>query len=82
LLRPVPVPVDVDQGTGRPHRFRWKQREHIVRLCAGPERIATGWWREAAARRDYYRIETTDGARFWLYCQFDSRQWFLQGAFE
>ena len=33
----------------------------------GPERIACEWWRERGRPRDYYRVEDTQGRRFWLY---------------
>ena len=51
----------------------------------GPERIAGEWWRERAPTRDYYRVEDTDGRRFWLYRDnFDDpreTRWFLHGLF-
>ena len=33
-------------------------------------------------RRDYYRVETPTGQRFWLFRQLDESQWFLHGVFE
>ena len=48
----------------------------------GPERIETGWWRRACMRRDYYRVETTAGLRFWLFRDLDDGGWFLHGSFE
>ncbi len=56
--------------------------EHIIRGYWGPERIETGWWREAVVERDYFRVETNTGQRFWLFRQNDSGQWFLHGEFE
>jgi hypothetical protein len=40
---------------------------HRVLHASGPERIEGEWWREDAPVRDYYRIEDSSGARFWLY---------------
>ena len=38
------------------------------RMPKGPERIAMEWWRQAnKPTRDYFRVETRDGQRFWLY---------------
>ena len=39
----------------------------------GPERIAMEWWRDAAGHalmRDYFRVESREGVRVWLY-----REW-------
>jgi protein ImuB len=47
----------------------------------GPERIETGWWRGPSVRRDYYRIETDEGRRFWLFRELTNRRWFLHGAY-
>ena len=32
--------------------------------------------------RDYYRVETAGGQRFWLFRRLDDARWFLQGTFE
>jgi protein ImuB len=32
-------------------------------------------------RRDYYRIETTSGHRFWLFRRLADTRWFLHGEF-
>jgi protein ImuB len=32
-----------------------------------------------AVRRDYYRIETAEGRRFWVFRRLDDQQWFLHG---
>jgi protein ImuB len=45
------------------------------------------WWKKAGPTRDYFRVETTDGQRFWLYRDGLYRQnglaprWYLQGLF-
>ncbi|HTT80307.1 MAG TPA: DNA polymerase Y family protein [Stellaceae bacterium] len=55
-----------------PFRFTWRRRSHRVRRADGPERIADEWWiaggsAAADAIRDYYRVEDTEGRRFWLF---------------
>ena len=50
----------------------------LPQLLGKPERIESGWWHEDA-RRDYYIAETAEGARWWLYRDLDSSQWYLQG---
>jgi protein ImuB len=48
----------------------------------GPERIETAWWRGRSVRRDYYRVETAEGSRYWLFRRLTDGQWFLHGEFE
>lgn len=66
---------------GPPVRFCWQNREHTVAYSWGPERIDTGWWRSQAAQRDYYRVETTTGRRFWLFRRLDTGRWLLHGEY-
>ncbi len=66
---------------GAPARFRWRRREHVVGQAWGPERIETGWWRGRYVRRDYYRVETLLGERYWLFRRRRDGRWFLHGAF-
>jgi protein ImuB len=72
LLVP-PEPVDGVVALlpdGAPRRFRWRGRDHRVAAADGPERIYGEWWRAAAERdavRDYFQVEDSDGARFWLF---------------
>jgi protein ImuB len=72
-------------------KFHWAGRSYAIACTWGPERIETGWWRTASRdqenrkafiRRDYYRVETTTGARFWIFRSLADRQWFLQGMFD
>ena len=75
---------------GPPVQFTWRRLAHKVTRFAGPERIAPEWWadRPSARLRDYYRIETQHGRRYWLYREGlagDGRggppRWFLHGVF-
>jgi protein ImuB len=55
---------------GPPMRFIWCGRTYAVARWEGPERIAAEWWRRrdrGGKPRDYYRVEDTDGHRFWLF---------------
>lgn len=83
-LKPRPAPIEVVSviPDGPPVRFRWQRGEHVVSYSWGPERIDTGWWRGPHAERDYYRVETATGQRFWLFRQNDIGKWFLHGTFE
>jgi protein ImuB len=89
LLRPLrlfdpPQPIAVlgIALDGPPALFHYQRRRHRVARCFGPERIETGWWRGESSRRDYYRVETEEGNRWWLFRQLQDQRWFLQGAFE
>jgi protein ImuB len=82
-LKPQPLPITVVSVVpeGPPIRFRWQNDEHIVHQSWGPERIETGWWRGGHIRRDYYRVETVTGRRFWIFRHADGA-WFLHGSFD
>jgi len=71
LLRsPEPVSVIAELPDHPPRLFVWRQRQHRIKRADGPERITGEWWRsdaEASLVRDYYRVETFDGARYWLF---------------
>jgi protein ImuB len=71
---------------GPPKFFRWRKCHFDVARAEGPERIAMEWWKKAGLTRDYFRIETKDGQRFWLYRDGPHIQnqlaprWYLQGV--
>lgn len=66
---------------GPPVSFEYQGQVHRVVRQWGPERIETGWWRGSSIRRDYYRVETTAGLRYWLFRRIEDGQWHLQGEF-
>ena len=66
---------------GPPAQFEWNGVHRVARSW-GPERIQTAWWRGRYVQRDYYRIETTTGARFWLFRRLQDGKWFLHGVFD
>jgi protein ImuB len=90
LSKPEPVEHAVaDFPDAPPKRFDWRRVRHTVRRAEGPERIVMEWWKhqEAMPTRDYYRVEDTDGCRFWLYREglynreTDRPRWFMHGEF-
>ncbi len=90
LFAPEPIAPDPpDAGPGRPLRgFRWRGRAHRVACAAGPERIAPEWWLDDPdwrdGPRDYWRVETAEGARLWLHHRPASDRlatWFAEGEF-
>ncbi len=80
LARAAPIEMSWVVPEGPPVWFRHRGQRYDVARHWGPERIETGWWRRQRAVRDYYRVETSAGQRFWLFRRRDGR-WFLQGAF-
>lgn len=104
LLFP-PEPVTADEGCGRregdeagvpPRGFVWRRRRHRRAAAFGPERIAPEWWLDDPAwrsgPRDYWRVETTEGERLWLFSVHGpaygpaqgrgiAGRWFAQGVF-
>lgn len=82
LLSP-PRPIRVlCLADGPPSHVRCPQSATGISQAWGPERIETGWWRDDPVRRDYYRVETDDGRRLWVYRELGSGRWFLHGTFE
>lgn len=100
LPAPEPIAVTAEVPEGPPLRFTWRRISRRVVRSEGPERIEPEWWngigrtpgRDNALLfrpRDYYRIEDTAGARYWvfragLYGREDATghppTWFLHGV--
>lgn len=84
-----PVEAIAEVPDGPPRRFRWRRVTYRVAQAEGPERIAPEWWRESRPSyvRDYYRVEDTEGRRFWLYRdglfgrETGTPQWYVHGVF-
>jgi len=72
-----------------PQRFRWRRVACEVTRSEGPERIACEWWRDGRATRtrDYYRVETCGGHRFWMFRnglfgrETEAPDWYMHGLF-
>jgi protein ImuB len=50
-------------------------------FLAGPERIETGWWDGAPARRDYFIVRNRHGECAWVYRDLSRGGWYLHGLF-
>jgi protein ImuB len=90
LDRAEPIAVVYATPEGVPRRFVWRRKVHDIARVEGPERIAPEWWRQPSATRlrDYYRIEDSEGRRYWVYREGvigDGRggapNWFMHGLF-
>jgi protein ImuB len=79
---PLPLEVVAGMPDGPPASFSYSGRTAQIAAIWGPETVETGWWRGESVRRDYYRVETDSGSRFWLFRRIRDGAWFLHGAFE
>ncbi len=79
---PLPLEVVAVVPDGPPARIRFAGQSHPLAGHWGPERIETAWWRGRSVRRDYYRVETVGGSRFWVFRRLTDGEWFLHGEFE
>lgn len=82
LFPPEPIAAT---GSRPPGRFRWRRVPLTTGRATGPERIAPEWWLEddswRTGVRDYWRVETLQGRRLWLFYTPQSPGWFVQGEF-
>jgi protein ImuB len=69
LDRPEIISVIYATPEGLPRIFQWRRNSHDVAKVEGPERLAPEWWREKSGvrLRDYYKVEDSDGGRYWIY---------------
>lgn len=79
IFRPEPL-------TGAPPgSFHWRGQRYDVQRAIGPERISPDWWEDdpawASGLRDYWRVQTCQGPRLWLFHTPEAPRWFAQGAF-
>ena len=94
LERPEPVEVMALLPDHPPTLFRRGPALHRIARAEGPERLLLEWWHgpEGAGSdptvtpaRDYFRVEDTDGRRYWLYRELTpddaAQRWFLHGRF-
>ncbi len=100
-LLPWPEPIEAMAPVPdhAPVMFRWRRHRHRVVHAEGPERVGPEWWLAESYPerpadifsgqppvRDYYRVEDSEGRRFWLYREGFYRpgvptRWFLHGMF-
>ena len=86
LEKPEEISAIAAVPDGPPRQFRWRRVPFEVTRAEGPERIAMEWWKKEGLTRDYFRVETREGQRFWLYRdglyhQIGAPRWYMQGLF-
>ncbi len=67
-----------------PAGFRWRRMRFTTLRALGPERITPEWWFDDLAwrsgLRDYWRIETHEGPRLWLFVTPQAQAWSAPAA--
>ena len=94
LFPPEPVATAEGRPGQPPVQFTWRRMRLSTLRATGPERIAPEWWFDDPAwrtgLRDYWRIETREGPRLWLFhtpqvsnwpAPGGTQNWFAQGEF-
>ncbi len=94
LAKPAAITAIAPVPDDPPVTFSWRGSVHRIRSSSGPERIARDWWVNAHdnARperdhvRDYYALEDSTGARFWVFRAgthdgIAPPRWYLHGFF-
>jgi hypothetical protein len=64
-----------------PQTFQVGGQHQTVQRAVGPERIESQWWEGRWVRRDYFRIHTESGQRFWIFQELGTHQWWIHGDF-
>jgi protein ImuB len=88
FVRPEKIDAVAELPDHPPRLFIWRKMRHRVAKADGPERIHGEWWvseGETHLVRDYYRVETADGSRYWLFRDAPAKQgggWWLHGVGE
>lgn len=84
---PEPITATALVPDSPPAFFVWRGERHRVVQADGPERVRGEWWvseAEMSSLRDYYRVETERGGRYWLFRDApmaEGPRWWLQGVF-
>ena len=88
FAQPQPIDVTAALPDAPPVLFRWRKVLHRIVRAEGPERIEPEWWHgtDDGETRDYYRVESATGLRFWvfregIYGAGRLPRWYLHGMF-
>ena len=86
IFSPEPVMAASMHRPGHPPvTFRWRRMRLTTLRATGPERIAPDWWYDdptwRSGLRDYWRVETQEGRRLWLFHTPQKPNWYVQGEF-
>jgi len=80
-----PEPLIGPRGPVPPRHFRWRRRALSVTRSTGPERLTPEWWLDdpewRSGMRDYWRLDTAEGPRLWVFFTPQAPGWAVQGEF-
>ncbi len=78
-------PIEIIEPGRPPKSFIWRRKTYTAARIHGPERIGHEWWKgpESDAVRDYWRVDSKEGARLWLSSkpQEKPHRWEVAGVF-
>ena len=77
-------PLQVVAGPdGVPRRFVWNGANREVAAIANRWRVHAAWWLSAAAaRREYFKLTTTDGLLLTLYRDLQDGAWYCARVYD
>lgn len=82
LFSPEPI---CSNDKNPPSIFQWRHMWFTLARATGPERVAPEWWLDdpnwRSGIRDYWRVETKQGRRLWMFFTPQNPAWFVQGEF-
>ncbi|OWY18112.1 nucleotidyltransferase [Thioclava sp. JM3] len=82
LFPPEPLMSDAPDP---PRRFRWRRQSLSAERIEGPERLTPEWWFDdpnwRRGMRDYWRVETGQGLRLWMFHTPQDPGWYVEGVF-
>lgn len=85
IFPPEPITCGPPPPGTPPAQFRWRRMQFTTLRANGPERITPEWWFDdpnwRTGLRDYWRIETREGPRLWLFYTPQAPAWHMQGEF-
>jgi protein ImuB len=67
-----------------PSWIDWRKKSAKIIHGTGPERIAPEWWSgdvtTPAGDRDYFKVQTENGAWLWVFRDNRTHTWFVHGV--
>ncbi len=73
------APIEVESHDGKPQRFKWRDRWHVIRTVYERSVVQSDWWRQEI-ERSHYSIECDGLELFEIYRQGD--RWFLERVWD
>jgi protein ImuB len=82
LLQPPPKIEAEEDPQHAPRAIRVGGAQHRVVQAQGPLRLEGEWWTDEPLGRDYFEVETDDGAHYWLFRDHADGGFYLHGVFD